>query len=84
MNVRPLKDKVLLSQNQVENVTASGIIIEGRVEETKTATVLAIGPDVTDVAIGDVVLLEWNKATIIKVGDVHRVMVSQKDIIAVL
>jgi co-chaperonin GroES (HSP10) len=84
MNIIPLKDKVLLGQNQTENITASGIIIEGSVEESKTATVLAIGPEVTDVAINDVVLLEWKKATIVKVGDAHRVMVSQKDIIAIL
>jgi len=86
MNVQPLKDKVLVAENNRENKTESGIIIEGAQGngESKSGTVLAIGPDVTDVQIGDVVYLMWNKAQIVKIGDAQRVIIKQEDIVAVL
>lgn len=85
MNVIPLKDRVLIAENKRDNTTESGIILEGAgFDQSKTGTVLAIGPDVTSVAVGDVVYLEWNKAAVVKIGDAQRVMVKQEFIVAVL
>ena len=86
MAVRPLGKKVLVAENKRENQTASGIIIEGRDAqgESKTGTVLAIGPDVTSVAVNDKVLLEWNKAQVVTVDGAQRVMVLEENIVAVL
>lgn len=85
MNVIPLKDRVLIAENKRDNTTESGIILEGAgFDQSKTGTVLAIGPDVTAVAVGDVVYLEWNKAAVVKIGDAQRVMVKQEFIVAVL
>ena len=46
MPVRPLGKKVLIAENKRETSTASGIILEGSqgLGESKTGTVLAIGP----------------------------------------
>jgi len=51
MNVLPLKTQVLVAENKKEDTTESGIIIEGTrgTGNTAKATVLAVGPDVTDV-----------------------------------
>jgi chaperonin GroES len=86
MNVQPLKKKVLVAENKAETKSASGIILEGAtsVNESKRATVLAIGPDVTLVNVGDVVLLEWAKAQAVKVGDAQRAIVDEDNIVAVL
>jgi co-chaperonin GroES (HSP10) len=86
MNVQPLKKKVLVAENKTETKSASGIILEGAtsVNESKRATVLAIGPDVTLVNVGDVVLLEWSKAQAVKVGDAQRAIVDEDNIVAVL
>lgn len=86
MNVLPLKDKVLIAENRRENVTASGIVLEGAqgFGDSKSATVLAIGPDVTDVKVGDEIYLMWNKGQIVKIGDAQRVIIKQEDIVAVL
>jgi co-chaperonin GroES (HSP10) len=85
MNVTPLKDRVLVAENKRENTTESGIVLQGAgFDQSKSGTVLAIGPDVTDVKVGDVIYLEWNKASVVKIGDAQRVIIKQENIVAVL
>jgi co-chaperonin GroES (HSP10) len=86
MNIVPLKNKVLVAENKDEHKTESGIILDGAtsVKMSKTATVLAIGPDVVDVVVGDVIYLEWPKGQIVKIGDAQRVIIEDKYIVAVL
>jgi co-chaperonin GroES (HSP10) len=86
MNVQPLRSKVIVAENYIESKSESGIILDGvdSLRQTPHATVLAIGPDVTDVAVGDVVMLEWNKATIITVDGAQRAVIDQSNIMMVL
>ncbi len=86
MNVVPLKDKVLVAENKRENTTASGIVIESAqgLGESKTGTVLAIGPLVTEVKVGDKIMLEWAKAAVVTIDGNQRVIIKQEDIVAVL
>lgn len=65
MNIKPLHDKVLIER--IENVkqTASGIILKNS-EEPDRAKVLAIGPQVTEVQVGDIVQPDWSKAAIVQ------------------
>lgn len=86
MKVTPLKKKVLVAENNREKVTESGIIIEGRDAqgESKTGTVLAIGPDVTMVQVGNKILLEWNKAQVVTIDGAQRVMIDEDNIVAVM
>jgi co-chaperonin GroES (HSP10) len=86
MQVTPLKKKVLVAENKRENTTESGIIIEGRDThgESKSGTVMAIGPDVTLVKVGDKILLEWNKAMICNVDGAQRVVIEEDNIVAVM
>ena len=57
--------------------------IIGRSGNTAKATILAVGPDVTDVKVDDVILLDWAKASPVKIGDVQRAMIKEEFIIAV-
>lgn len=85
MNVTPLKKKVLIAENKRENTTESGIILDNvRGSNTTTGTVIAIGPDVTLVAVGDEVYLDWAKASVVKIGDAQRVIIDEDLIIAVV
>ena len=61
MNYTPLSDKVIVERIEGEKQTSSGIILK-RTEEVDRAKVLAVGPDVDEVQVGDVVLLNWNAA----------------------
>lgn len=87
MNVQPLKNKVLVAENKTSDKTSdSGIILDGAnsVRDSRAGTVLAVGPEVTEVAVGDVIYLDWTKGSVVKIGDAQRVIVSVKDIVAVL
>ena len=69
MEIKPMNDRVLIAQNAKQTTTESGIILEGSrgTGEIVRATVLAVGPDVKEVSVGEVVLLDWNKT--VKTGD---------------
>lgn len=84
--IRPLKKKVLVAENKKENVTASGIVIEGArgLADTATGKVLAIGPDVTMVEVGQEIYLDWAKTAVVKVDGAQRVLVDEEFIIAVV
>ena len=42
------------------------------------------GPDVKSLVIGDKILLDWSKASIVNVDGAQRVMLSEENIVAVL
>ena len=86
MNITPLKKKVLVAENKAEQTTESGIILDGTTSnrDSKQGTVLAIGPQVTMVKVGDVIMLEWNKAQVVKIGDAQRVIIDEENIVAVV
>ena len=86
MDIKPLRKKVLIAENKGEVKSESGIILDDAksVRESKTGTVLAIGPEVTEVKVGDKVYLEWTKAKVVKIGDAQRVMIEEEDIVAVV
>jgi chaperonin GroES len=58
MNFQPLGDRVLVKEQEVETQTASGIYIPDNASKEKPthAEVVAIGPDVKYVAVGDKVV----------------------------
>ena len=68
MNITPLSNKILIKRIEGSKQTDSGIILK-RTEEPDRAEVIAIGPDVDEVEVGDIVLLDWNTA--IKSGDYY-------------
>ena len=86
MIVTPLKKKVLVAENKAEQTTDSGIILDGTTSNrnSKQGTVLAVGPDVTMVKVDDVIMLDWNKAQVVKIGDAQRVIVDEDNIVAVV
>lgn len=75
MNIKPLHDKVLIERLENVKETASGIILRHS-EEPDRARVLAIGPDVTEVQVGEVVQPDWGKAAkvqdyfVVKIEDI--------------
>ena len=61
MDIKPLKDKVLISRIAGEKQTEFGIILKSSDGPDK-ALVEAIGPKVDEVSVGDEVLINWNGA----------------------
>lgn len=82
----PIRKKVLLAQNVRTRKEYSGLILDNvkGVLDTETGRVLAIGGDVSMVQVGDNVIVDWRKSTIVTVDGEQRVIISEDDIIAVL
>ena len=66
MNIKPLGNRIVVERIEASKETESGIILRSTPDPDK-AKVLAIGPNVNEVEVGDIVLLNWNAAT--KSGD---------------
>jgi len=61
--LRPLKTKMIVELVEKETVTEGGIILtRADASEVNRGLVLAVGPEVTDVQVGDFILPNWNKA----------------------
>ena len=61
MNIKPLKDKILVSRIAGDKQTEFGIILK-TAEGPDKALVEAIGPKVDEVSVGEQVLINWNGA----------------------
>lgn len=81
MNIRPLRNKVALKEFNKESRTGSGLVLMGDLGDTVEYGVVAVGPDVICVNVGDSVLIEPGKGVVVN-GDT--VMIEDKYITAVL
>ena len=92
--LRPLGDRVVLKPTPREEVTKSGIVLPDTAKEKpQEGSVLAVGPgrilddgsrEKMDVAVGDRVLYSKYAGTEFKVDGEELLIVSQKDILAVV
>ena len=78
--MKPLKDFILVAEKKKEDKTASGLILSGIDLETgaKPAEVVAVGPDVKNVKIGDSIAIKWGEALAISVNGAQRALVSEE------
>jgi chaperonin GroES len=92
--IRPLGDRVVVKQIQKEEVTKSGIVLPDTAKEKpQRGQVVAVGPGrLTDdgkrlpmeVKVGDEVLFAKYAGTELKIDDEEYLILSEKDILAVL
>jgi chaperonin GroES len=95
VKVKPLEDRVLVTINETESTTASGLVIPDTAKEKpQQGTVVAVGPgkrsDTTgdlikvDVNEGDTVLFSKYGGTEVKVEGEEYLILSARDILAVI
>ncbi|QDF28120.1 co-chaperone GroES [Halarcobacter anaerophilus] len=64
MNFKPLGKRVLVKRTEVEEKTASGIIlVDSAKEKPNTAIVKAVGSEVTELKEGDTIVFEQYRGT---------------------
>lgn len=64
MTFKPLGKRVLVERTQVEEKTASGIIlVDSAKEKPNTAIVKAIGSEVKELKVGDTIVFEQYRGT---------------------
>ena len=93
MNIKPLFDRVVIRNVEVETTTKSGIVLAGTAKEKpQMAEVLAVGPggkvdgkDVTmQVEVGQKVIYSKYAGTEVKLDGEEYIIVRQSDILAVV
>ena len=89
LNIKPLADRVLLEPLEAETKTASGIIIpDNAKEKPQKATVVAVGIGTKDnpmtVKVGDTVLYGKYSGTELKFEGKDYLIMSEKDILAII
>ena len=88
-NIRPLADRVVLKRMEAEETTKGGIVLTSAAkEQPQVAEVLAVGPGTEEhkmeVEVGDKVIFAKYAGTEIKHEGEEYLIVSQKDILAVV
>ncbi|TVR71116.1 MAG: co-chaperone GroES [Sphaerobacteraceae bacterium] len=93
-NLRPLGDRVVVRPVEQEEVTASGIVLPDTAKEKpQRGEIIAVGPGrlsedgsrlPMDVKDGEQVLFAKYAGTEVKVGDDEFLVISEKDILAVV
>ncbi len=93
MKLKPLFDKVVIKQEEVQETTPSGIILTGSAKEKPVvATVIAVGPGGTidgkevkmEVKVGDRILYSKYSGTDFKLPDGTVTIIRQSDILAIV
>ncbi|GAC1390505.1 MAG: co-chaperone GroES [Candidatus Saccharimonadales bacterium] len=85
INIQPLADYVVASQEEAATKTASGLYLPDKVsEKPKIAKVDAIGKDVKQVKVGDRIIYKSYSTTDVKVGDKDYILIKEEDLLATL
>lgn len=64
--MKPTRNNVLISRVEPNLTTESGIILKKSLEPDR-ALVKAIGPEVTEISVGETTMVDWNRA--VSIGD---------------
>ena len=80
----PLKKQMLIKANSQEAVTSSGLILEGTtLVDSRTATVIRVGPDVTVVKPGYIVYVNWTKSLPVKIEGKEFSFIEEENLVAI-
>jgi chaperonin GroES len=83
--LKPLNDKIVFEEVEIEQTTASGIIVQGNPNgEIKRGRVLSVGNKVNDVKEGDLLLVDWQYASKSKFEDKTIFVIKEENVIAVV
>jgi chaperonin GroES len=85
MALQPLADRIVAKTVEPETKTASGFLLPDQAKEkTQTAEVLAVGKDVKEVKVGDVVVHSEYGPNRFKQGSEELLIIKEEDVLAVV
>ena len=81
--IKPLADRLVAVREAAQEKTASGLYLPDNAKEKPVlATVVALGPDVKTVKIGDRVIYKEYTTTELKVDGTDYLIVKEEDVLA--
>lgn len=85
MSFKPLGKRVLVERTEVEAKTASGIIlVDSAKEKPNTATVVAVGSEVTELKEGDSIVFENFRGTELTLEGVDYLILDIENVMGVM
>ncbi|MCX7912987.1 MAG: co-chaperone GroES [Thermodesulfovibrionales bacterium] len=86
MKIKPLKERVVVKYSEEElEKTAGGIYVpDVAKEKPQKGTVEAVGSEVKEVKVGDVVLFDKYSGSKIKLNDVEYLIIKEEDILGII
>jgi chaperonin GroES len=83
VDIQPLADYVVAVAEEAESKTASGLYLpDNAKEKPKTSKIVAVGPEVKQVKVGDRIIYKSYSSTDVKVGRDEYMLVKEEDILA--
>ncbi len=81
----PIKDRIILKQVEAEEKTKGGLLIPDEAKcRAPRGEVLAIGPEVKDVKVGDVLIMVDKWFSTFKHEGQEYVVINEPDVVAIL
>ncbi len=86
MKIKPLKERIVVKYSEEElEKTAGGIYVpDVAKEKPQKGTVEAVGSEVKEVKVGDVVLFDKYSGSKIKINDVEYLIIKEEDILGII
>lgn len=85
MKLKPLKDRVVVSYSAEIEKTAGGIYVpDSAKEKPQQGKVEAIGPEVKELKVGNVVLFDKYSGSKVMVDDKEQLIIKEEDILAIV
>ena len=81
--IKPLADRVVAVREKAQEKTASGLYLpDSSKEKPVMATVIAVGPKVEQVAVGDKIVYKEYSTTDLKINETEYLIVKEDDVLA--
>jgi len=85
MKLKPLKDRVVVSYSEEIEKTAGGIYVpDSAKEKPQQGKVEAVGPEVKELKVGNVVLFDKYSGSKVMVDDKEQLIIKEEDILAIV
>jgi chaperonin GroES len=85
MKLKPLKDRVLVSYSEEADKTPGGIYVpDSAKEKPQEGKVEAVGSEVKELKVGNVVLFSKYQGDKVKVNDVEHLIIKEEEILGIL
>ena len=81
--IKPLADRVVAVREKAQEKTVSGLYLpDSSKEKPVMATVVAVGPKVEQVAVGDKIVYKEYSTTDLKINETEYLIVKEDDVLA--